>query len=408
MDSEIFGYLDPASGPAAAGGPLAGQTFAIQPCIGVQGWPTEAGSKALKDFVALEDATAIARLREAGATLIGSTRTSELGFGLVGDTAQRAIHNDRVHMALMIDTMGEGRAAAAAAGCFGFKPSYGIVSRFGLVGLVPSMECLCVLARRPADIVSVMRIIAGIDENDFSMSNRIPDFGLNSSEGQEIRIVGVVKEVVKTLDREMLAAFRRALSLLQSTGLDIREVSLPNFHLFRPVHQVIGAVEASSSCGKYDGVRYGHRTASSRNWNEMYIKTRAESFGSLVKAYLFQGAYFQFENYEAFLDACRLRARLIAETEALMENVDAVVLPTLKGPVKALPVSNVGDVYEAFPLTLPANVSGLPAVQIPGIALHAGFDAGLQLMGARLSDARLLTMASHLVQFMEESKKNGL
>lgn len=171
---------------------------------------------------------------------------------------------------------------------------------------------------------------------------------------------------------------------------------MAEFDLFRTVHQVVGAVEASSSAGKYDGVRYGHRAASAKNWNEMYLKSRAESFGLTVKAYLFQGAYFQFENYDAFEDACRIRARLVKAMENLLARVDAVAFPTQRKGHPADKAETVSRIYEAFLLTLAANVTGLPALQIPGVAGDGAFDPGLQLVGKRLSDARLLSAGARL------------
>jgi aspartyl-tRNA(Asn)/glutamyl-tRNA(Gln) amidotransferase subunit A len=175
----------------------------------------------------------------------------------------------------------------------------------------------------------------------------------------------------------------------------VREVSLPDFDLFRTVHQVIGSVEASSSCGKYDGVRYGHRAASANNWNEMYLKTRAECFGLTIKTYLFQGAYFQFQNYAAFEKASRIRAGLAKAAGEAFEEVDALAFPTRR---RGSPGAgrDVTGIYDECALTLPANVLGLPALQIPGFVLEGTTDYGLQMVGARFSDTRLLSCAARL------------
>lgn len=397
METALFSYLDAPSQPATpAAGPLSGINVVIQPSISVRGWPTEAGCTALKGYQSLDDATAVSRLRAAGASLTGRSRMSELGFGLDGDTMETIMGNGDVPMGLMIDMMGEGRVTAAGAGVFAFKPTFGIVSRFGLIGLVPSMECLCVIARGPADMAKAVQTVAGTDENDFSMASEIPPLQTNLEAEEEIRTVGILKEVVETLDGKALASFRAALARIESAGKTIRELSLPTIDLLSKVHQVVGAVEASSSCGKYDGVRYGHRAASAGNWNDMYLKTRSEAFGTTLKAFLFQGAYFQFENYEAFLNACRVRARLVAEMDALMDRADCLALPTRMGEAYRAPAGSIEGIYRAFTLTLPANVTGQPAVQVPHIAEEAGFDTGLQLVGARMSDARLLSLAFRL------------
>ncbi|PKN60980.1 MAG: hypothetical protein CVU53_00370 [Deltaproteobacteria bacterium HGW-Deltaproteobacteria-11] len=404
MQTDAFTYLDPS--PSVWGhdsvmspeqGPLAGKSLTIQPSLSVRGWPADAGSVALKGFVALEDATVIERLKKAGATLVGTSRMSELGLGLAGDTTGRILSEGRSDMALMTDMMGEARIIAARVGAFAFKPSNGTVSRFGLIGLAPSMECLGILARAPEDIVAVMGIMAGDDDRDFSMcGSEAPRFDHVTESDDSIKVIGFMKEPIETLSEAEVRAFRGCLDRLEKSGLRIREVSLPDYDLFRSVHHCIGAVEASSSCGKYDGVRYGHRTAAAKNWNDMYLKTRAESFGALVKAYLFQGAYFQFENYGAFENACRIRARLVKVINGLFAEVDALAFPTRSGSIREASAEDMEGLYDDFVLTLPANVAGVPAVQIPGYCTDGNADYGLQIIGPRLCDGPLLSLAVRL------------
>ncbi len=409
MQTDAFTYLDPS--PSAWGhdsvispeqGPLAGKSITIQPNLSVRGWPTDAGSVALKGFVALEDATVIERLRKAGAILVGSSRMSELGLGLAGDTTGRILSEGRSDMALITDMMGEARIIAARVGAFAFKPSSGIVSRFGLIGLAPSMECLGILARTPEDIATVMGVIAGDDDRDFSMcGSEALRFDAAAESEVSIRTIGFMKETIACLNEAELRAFRGGLENLEKSGFPVREVSLPDYDLFCGVHHCIGAVEASSSCGKYDGVRYGHRTAAAKNWNDMYLKTRAESFGPLVKAYLFQGAYFQFENDTAFRNACRIRARLVKAIGGLFADVDALAFPTRRSVIRDASAKEMEALYDDFLLTLPANVAGDPAVQIPGYCTDGNADYGLQILGPRLSDGPLLSLAtrlSHAVQ----------
>ncbi len=377
---------------ANGGGALAGKRVVIQPNMSARGWLTNAGSLALEGFVAIEDATVISRLRDAGSMIAGSARMSELGFGLAGDTGAQALLQGEADIALITDTMGEARAAAATSGLFGFKPSYGIISRFGLIGLVPSMECCGIMARSTEDIVATLGVIAGRDENDFSMPDEtLPDFSGPDGLLKATGAAGVIKECLIALNDAERKAFESGLRKIESAGFTIRETGFEDFSLFQTVHNVIGSVEASSSAGKYDGVRYGHRAASAKNWNEMYIRSRGESFGLLIKTYLFQGAYFQFKHYPAFENACRLRRRLVRDTYSLFEHVDFLVLPTLRlhhDPAKA---ATIRQTYDAFWLTLPASVTGQPSLQIPSACLNAGSDLGLQIVGPRLGDARLLS-----------------
>ena len=403
MQTDLFTYLDPS--PSVGGqdsvmspeqGPLAGKSFVIQPGLSVRGWPAEAGSVALKGFVALEDATAVERLIRAGATLVGSSRMSELGLGLKGDTTSRILCDGLSDMALMTDMMGEARIAAAQAGAFAFKPTGGLVSRFGLIGLAPSLESCAVMARVPQDITAAMGVMAGDDDRDFSMcGGQTPEFSPSADSRDSMKKIGFVTESLIGLGEKEVRAFRNALERLEASGFRITEVGFSEYDLFRSVHRCIGAVEASSSCGKYDGVRYGHRAAA-KNWNDMYLKTRGESFGALVKAYLFQGAYFQFENYGAFEKACRIRARLVKTLNSLFAGVASLAFPTRMAGDHDGPSTGLEGLFRDFVLTLPANVAGIPAVQIPGYCTDGDADYGLQLFGPRLSDASLLAVAARL------------
>jgi len=402
---DIFTYKNVPQQPVK-GGPLAGKRVVIQPNMCARGWLTDAGSRALEGFIALEDGTVVARLREAGAALVGSTRMGELGFGLKGDTGAQAIAAGEADAALITDTMGEARIAAAAYGLFAFKASFGVISRFGLVGLVPSMESWGVLARDPEDIIAVMRAIAGKDENDPSMPDEEPpdlsNIGGRLMKGQT---AGVIKECLGGLSVEEMRLFQTGLERLEQAGLTMQEVSFEDFGLFRAVHNVIGSVEASSSAGKYDGVRYGHRAAPAKNWNEMYLNTRGESFGTLIKEYLFQGAYFQFENYRAFENACRIRGRLVRGVAMATENIDVLVLPTRRLAHDAAGASTVGETYDAFSLALPANITGQPALHVPSFARGPEGDMGMQLAAPRLADAGLLEIGKVLASAMSGAER---
>ncbi|KPK91193.1 MAG: hypothetical protein AMJ94_07715 [Deltaproteobacteria bacterium SM23_61] len=397
MGSEIYTHRNPSPDSPAHDGPLSGKKVVIQPNVAVRGWLCDAGSLALEGYVALEDATVVTRLRKAGAKLVGSSRMSELGFGLVGDTATRVLTAGEADIALVTDTMGEARIAAAGSGVFGFKPSFGMVSRFGLVGLVPSMETYGILGKRLEDVVDTFSVIAGKDMDDPSMPDEA--FTAIPATREPLKLpctAGVVKECLAILEDRERKAFQTGLARLEAAGLTTREVSLSEFDLFRVVHNVVASVEASSSAGKYDGVRYGHRSLSGKNWNDMYLNSRGESFSPLIKTFLFQGAYFQFENYPAFENACRLRRRLVRAVTDLLGVVDLFVFPTRRLEQDAPRAATINHIYDAFSLTLPANVTGQPSLQVPSLALHTGADLGVQLIGLRLRDSRLFSIALKL------------
>ncbi|HQA82953.1 MAG TPA: amidase family protein [Syntrophales bacterium] len=396
--SNHFFYLDPA--PRATGeGSLTGTKIAVQSNISVRDWPTTAGSVALENYTALEDATVVERIRSQGGVIVGSSRMSELGFGLRDDGGEAVLREGQADALILTDFLGESRITAAEAGVFGFKPTYGVVSRFGLIGLIPSMESYGLASSSPRTIAALMDSIAGPDKRDFSMSDR-SKLDFLSKEGEAPRIVkaGIPAEAMAILTDDEKLIFRKGTERLAAYGIDVSEVSLPEFELFPVVHGVVGSVEASSSAGKYDGVRYGHRAQGAKNWNDMYLKSRGEAFGTLVKSYLFQGAYFQFENYEIFEKAGRIRARLVKGLNDLLDRVDALILPTKRMSFEARRAETVADVYRAFTLTLPANVAGLPALQLPGFLMNGTGDLGMQLIGPAFGDAGLLGLANLISQ----------
>jgi aspartyl-tRNA(Asn)/glutamyl-tRNA(Gln) amidotransferase subunit A len=290
--------------------------------------------------------------------------------------------------------MGESRLAASRAGVCGFKPSYGLVSRFGLIGLIPSMECCGLLSRSLKNIRDILKTIAGQDDLDFSLPDeKTPDFAPQKIDPQKTTI-GIITEAQSGLTAEQTTMFRASVDDLKKAGFSLREMSFPDFPLFSLVHQIVGSVEASSAAGRYDSVRYGPRAPGGKNWNEMYLLSRGAAFGPLLKSYLFQGAFFQFERYGAFEDACRIRARLLAGMHALASQAEFLVLPAVNGASESA-AALLPDTYAQFASTLFANVTGQPALYLPPApgAGHSGF----QVAGARLSDARLLALGEHLL-----------
>ncbi|HQN19025.1 MAG TPA: amidase, partial [Syntrophobacteraceae bacterium] len=233
MHSQVFSYIDPSPRATVDGGTLCGKRATVQCGISVRGWPTEAGSRSLSGFVALEDATVVERLKSAGAMLVGNTRSSELGFGLLGDGAGPALKEGHADLALMTDTMGEARVAASSAGLFGFKPSYGHVSRFGLVGLVPSMDCCSILGGSLRDIAAVFRAIEGSDDRDPSMADgEMLSSGRYSEKEDAAPSAGIVTQCFEALDPGEQEAFRTALDRIREGGVTVREVQWEDFDLF--------------------------------------------------------------------------------------------------------------------------------------------------------------------------------
>ncbi|MBN1321957.1 MAG: hypothetical protein JXA87_14090 [Thermoleophilia bacterium] len=389
-------------------------TVAVPPNISVQGQPTEAGSHALAGYTALEDATVVRRLRDAGAHLRDSTPIGEFGLGLpcgqTGAAPRRTAAGDAdapIDVELVMDFMGESRLAAARASMCGLKPSYGLVSRLGLVGLIPSMECCGMIGRNPGVLREVLAAVAGQDDLDFSLPDEVtPDFSLQTIDPPKTTI-GVIIEAQRSPEAGEageVEAFRSGVEELKRLGFSLREVSLPDYPLFSLVHRIIGSVEASSAAGRYDSVRYGPRAPGAKNWNEMYLLSRGAAFGTVVKSYLIQGAFFQFERYGAFVDACRIRARLVQDMRRLTSEVDFFVLPVSGGAAALAPSAgeassstseSLTHLYAEFASTLFANVTGQPALYLPP-APGSGL-LGFQLAGPWLSDGRLLSSAEFIL-----------
>ncbi|MDD4357455.1 MAG: amidase family protein [Smithellaceae bacterium] len=399
MDS-IFVYFNPETASEGSG-PLQGLKIAIQPNISVSGWPTDAGSNALINFKALEDATLVNRLRQAGALISGLTRMSEFGFGLAGSRAGEAVRGGAADAELVLDLIGESRLAAQRAVVCGFKPSYGLISRYGLIGLIPSMENCGVLSRSLKNIREMVKIIAGPDERDFSLPDEKPLEFSPQKVNQKKTTVGVITETKSGLQSDQETVFHAAIDELTESGFRVKEMSFPDFSLFLLVHKIVGSVEASSCAGRYDSVRYGHRVPGAKNWNEMYLASREEAFGLLVKSYLLQGAFFQFQRYDAYENACRIRARLLADMQRLMSQVDFLMLPAAN-EILTDKAASLADTYAQFSSTVFANVTGQPVLYLPSASGSAQF--GFQLVGPRLSDARLFALGEHLLNLRQGGK----
>lgn len=398
MDS-IFFYRNP-DGAASGDGPLAKLNIAIQPNLSVAGWPVDAGSRALANFTALENATIVDRLSRSGAFLCGSTKMSEFGFGLAQSHAGEAVKQTIAGAELVLDMTGEARLAAAAADVCGFKPSYGLVSHFGLIGLIPSMEACGVLSPSIQNIRGILKAVAGPDEKDFSLPDEgVPDFAAQAVDPPKTAI-GVLAEAQSPLTAEVQGRFRRSVDELRKAGFAVREVSFPEWPLFLTVHKIVGSVEASSAAGRYDSVRYGERAPGAKNWNEMYLTSRGAAFGTLLKSFLFQGAFFQFQRYAAYEDACRIRARLVEDMKKRSGEVDFLVLPVSGGASDPNPAT-LDETYRQFAGTAFANVTGQPALVLPPAS--AGH-APLQFAGPRLCDAALLSLGEKLLMLRKGGK----
>ncbi len=399
---EVFSFTNPST-DHGEDGVLRGARVALQPNVAVAGWPADAGSQALAGFKALEDAAPARRLRSAGARLCGLTRMSEFGFGLDGSFAGKALEAGAADAEIVLDMMGESRVAGA--GFCAFKPSYGMIPRVGVTGLMPSLETPGLLVREPGMIRALMQVMAGPDDMDFSMPDETPpSFVATVIEPSRTKI-GYIREAGADLSGGCAEAFDASMAELEQSGFVVEALSMPDYGLFHMAHQVIGAVEASSCAGRYDSVRYGRREPGAKNWNEMYLGARGAAFGPLVKSLLFEGAYFQFEHYSAYEAACRLRARLVAEMDALAGQVDFLVMPS-RGKDAATGALPLAGTFAAFSATLFANVTGQPVLCLP--AAVGTRQAGVQFAARRRDDGRLIALGECVLERRGKGGSDGV
>ena len=405
---------------AGHAGPLTGIPIAHKDIFCTRGERTSCGSRMLSDFISPYDATVVERLRAAGAVLIGKTNMDEFAMGSSNETSfYGPVHNPwdlarvpggssggsaaavaarLVPAATGTDTGGSIRQPAALCGVTGFKPTYGRVSRYGMIAFASSLDQAGVLAINAEDAALMLAAMAGFDERD-STSVELPVPQLSATLEQPLRGVkiGLLKEFFETgLDAGIEQCIQAAISALQAQGAVLREVSLPNLPLSVPTYYVVAPAECSSNLARFDGVRYGHRCEQPRDLLDLYERSRAEGFGAEVKRRIMVGTYVLSAGYydAYYLRAQRVRALISADFERAFHEVDVLLGPTTPTPAFELgaktndPVTMyLNDIY-----TIGANLAGLPAMSIP-CGLVQGLPAGLQLIGPHFSEARLLNIA---------------
>jgi len=431
VDGEIGAYLSLDLEPAAKEAekanvdlPLGGVPLAIKDIINVMGQPCTCGSKILQGYRATYDATVIQKLRAAGAIPFGKTNLDEFAMGSSTENSAvkltrnpwdvsrvpggssggsaAAVAADAAFGALGSDTGGSIRQPAALSGVVGFKPTYGRVSRFGLVAFASSLDQIGPLTKTVRDTALIMNAIAGHDPQDStSLNELVPDYAAKL--GNDLRGVrlGVPKEyMIEGIDPQVKAAISVAVKQMNSLGAEIIDVSLPHTDYAVAVYYILATAEASANLARFDGVRYGYRAENPRDVLDLYGRTREEGFGSEVKRRIILGTYVLSSGY---YDAYYLRAQKVRELirqdfAKAFEKVDALISPT--SPVPAFRLGErTGDplqMYLADIFTIAANLAGICGISVPcGFAELDGhrLPIGLQLLGKPLDEARILQIA---------------
>jgi aspartyl-tRNA(Asn)/glutamyl-tRNA(Gln) amidotransferase subunit A len=402
-------------------GKLGGLPVAIKDVICTKGEPTTCASRMLKNFVPPYDAHVITRLREADAVLIGRTNMDEFAMGSSTENSAfqttrnpwnlertpggssggsaAAVAASMAPLALGSDTGGSIRQPAGFCGVVGMKPTYGRVSRFGLVAYASSLDQIGPFANDVAGAALVLEAIAGHDRRDStSVDSAVPEYSLTVEEPLTGLKIGIAKEhFVCGLDREVEQAIRAALDVYRSLGAEIQEISLPHSKYAVAVYYIVAPCEASSNLARYDGVRYGYRTPNPRSLDAMYLRTRDEGFGPEVKRRIMLGTYVLSAGYydAYYLKAQQVRTLIRRDYETSFSTVDVVAMPT--SPTPAFRLGEKTDdplqMYLADVFTVPANLAGIPALQLP-CAPAAGLPIGFQLLGRAFDEATLLRIGA--------------
>jgi aspartyl-tRNA(Asn)/glutamyl-tRNA(Gln) amidotransferase subunit A len=412
--------IDERRAAGAALGPLAGVPIALKDNLDVRGMKTTASSRILKDFVPPYDATVVQRLEGAGAIIIGKTNCDEFAMGSSNEnSAFGPVKNpwalDRipggssggsavavaarcVPLALGSDTGGSIRQPAACCGVVGVKPSYGRVSRYGLLAFASSLDQIGPFARTVADAALALNVISGADRCDATTASEpVPDFtAALTGDVKEIR-VGVPRAFVTDgVEDQVRGAYDAALDTLRRAGATLVDIELPHAKYAVPVYYLVCTAEASSNLARYDGVKYGYRAAND-NLKEMYSRTRDEGFGPEVKRRIMLGTYVLSAGYyDAFyLKALQVRTLLRRDYQQAFERVDVVAMPTMPTPPFKLGEKSsdplqmyLGDIF-----TVSANLAGLPGISVPCGFSADGLPIGLQLMGRMFDEATMLRVA---------------
>jgi len=409
--------------------PLAGVPIAVKDVLCVRGFRTTAGSRMLESYTPPYDATVVTRLKRAGAVIVGTTNCDEFAMGSsTENSAFGPTHNpwalDRtpggssggsaaavaarmVPLALGSDTGGSIRQPAALCGVVGLKPTYGRVSRYGLIAFASSLDQVGPLTLTVHDAALVLGVIAGPDSADAtSAPEPVPDYRAALTGDIRQARVGVPSRILNAgVDGEVAQAFRAAIEVLASQGATIADIDLPHASYATPVYYLAATAEASSNLARYDGVRFGFRaaresgsgTAHSDGLGEMYRRTRAKGFGAEVKRRIMLGTYVLSAGYydAYYLKAQQVRTLILRDYDDAFERVDVVAMPTSPTPAFKLGerVADPLQMYLGDVFTVSANLTGLPAINVPCGFTAGMLPIGLQLTGRRFDEVTLLRIA---------------
>jgi aspartyl-tRNA(Asn)/glutamyl-tRNA(Gln) amidotransferase subunit A len=406
-------------------GPLTGIPVAQKDIFCTAGVKTSCGSKMLDNFISPYDATTVSRLNNAGIVMLGKTNMDEFAMGSSNETSfYGPVHNPWRHgcvpggssggsaaavaarlapAATGTDTGGSIRQPASFCGLTGMKPTYGRVSRYGMIAFASSLDQAGPMTRTAEDAALLLQVMAGFDERDStSVDTQVPDYSVGLKDSLQGLKIGLPKEYFSAgLDTQVAAVIQEAIKAYEKLGATIIEISLPNTHLAVPTYYVVAPAECSSNLSRYDGVRFGYRCDQPKDLADMYKRSRGEAFGAEVKRRIMIGTYALSAGYydAYYLQAQKLRRLISDDFQRAFIDVDVIMGPASPGVAFELnartddPVSMyLSDIY-----TIAVNLAGLPGMSIPAGFVN-GLPVGLQIVGNYFDEARLLNIAHRYQQ----------
>lgn len=402
-------------------GPLTGIPLAIKDILCTRNVTTTCASKILRSFVPVYDATVVEKVRQAGAVMLGKVNLDEFAMGSsTENSAYGPSHNpwdlaaipggssggsaaavaaDECLASLGTDTGGSIRQPAACCGVVGLKPTYGRVSRFGLIAFGSSLDQVGPLTKDVRDAALLLKVIAGYDPRDStSLEVEVPDYEHFLRPDLRGVTIGVPKEYfIEGIHPEVATAVRTALAVLEGLGAKIRDLSLPHTEYALPVYYLIAPAEASSNLARYDGVRYGHRAEGDGSLLGMYKKTRSEGFGPEVKRRIMLGTYaLSAGYYDAYYGkASQVRTLIRRDFEEAFELCDVIVTPTAPTPAFRIgeKANDPLQMYLSDIFTIPVNLAGIAGISLPCGTSSAGLPIGLQVIAGAFAEGKMLHTA---------------
>ena len=409
-------------------GPLTGVPLAHKDIFCTNGIRTSCGSKMLDNFIAPYDATVVERINQAGLVTLGKTNMDEFAMGSSNETSfygpvknpwntdtvpggssggsAAAVAAGLAPAATGTDTGGSIRQPAALCGVTGLKPTYGRVSRYGMIAFASSLDQAGPITRTAEDAGLLLNVMAGHDERDStSLDKPVPDYMADLENDLKGLKIGLIREHFEQgLDSQVAALIEAALDEYRRLGAEVVEISLPNTHLSVPAYYVVAPAECSSNLSRFDGVRFGYRCQDPQDLEDLYKRSRGEAFGPEVKRRIMVGTYaLSAGYYDAYYIKAQQARRLIRDDFVqAFESVDVIMGPTSPGPAFRLgekaddPITMyLSDIY-----TIAANLAGLPGMSVPAGFVN-GLPVGLQIIGNYFDEARLLNVAHRYQQVTE-------